>query len=164
MTFALTNKPSINIIKLIKALIICNKKVLFYYQNMITNVLLKNQKNRQKMVYQLVKDENDNVSMQTSDDRIDLVNYGPTDLDFTLCCKITNLFSKLCLQNNMQAVEELRNSYPFDICMIIITSDLYHIQLKNSIIKLFRVLWLESLLYFKKVQILQFVYSYNYIL
>lgn len=155
-------------IEILRVIIICNGKPLTGHQREISQLLLRDKKMREKLMYKLKMDETfnkvqyclnyngskwDNLDkLKTTSNFLDYLGSSP----FDYFVSFTFLLGDLCLMRNYKAIETLQKFIPFEICFTIITSNDYPISIKEAFANLMTNLWVD-------VAPLQKVFVPNYI-
>lgn len=142
-------------IEILRVIIICNGKPLTGHQREISQLLLRDKKMREKLMYKLKMDETFNKvqvcfsykgdtwfsldKLKTSTNFLDYL--GSSVFDYFV--SFTFLLGDLCLMRNYKAIETLQQFIPFDVCFNIVTSSDYPISIKEAFAYLMTNLWVD---------------------
>ena len=142
-------------IEILRVIIICNGKPLTGNQREISQLLLKDDKMRNRLMYKLRLDQGKQLvqvcfemngeewfDLETLSTKTLLMSYlGNSVFDYFV--SFTFLLGDLCMKRNYKAIETLQEFIPFNICYNIVTHENYPIRVKEAFTYLMIALWVD---------------------
>jgi hypothetical protein len=146
-------------IEILRVIIICNGKPLTGNQREISQLLLRDQKMRDRLMYKLKMSKGlvwvcfnihseTWISIQKLKKQEEIIerfnvegNSNPSMFEYFV--SFTFLLGDLCLKRNYKAIETLQSMIPFEICYNLVTNDVYPIEIRESFTYLMTTLWVD---------------------
>lgn len=149
----LLHKKDDHFVEILRVICICDKDPMLKNQKEITELMLKKEEVRDKLLFILVTDQLDGVLFTLTDAHIEriplkelqykVIEVKGNEKVFKYVVAMTRLLADLCKDRNYLAIDILKPLFPVEVCFAIICETEYPNELRDAFVCLTISLWID---------------------